>query len=236
MEHRMAICVTRYNNKTLYENMVFNLHLPVCEDVKKHRDIFKEWKAVKIPRLEKLIEKYRKQLLREECTSKRRLLRKQINFLRNDMDILINAETDYYKSKLYLLNNSLVQSENMDWIYNVPITIHPSVNKKNLYVFEMNNDMNQIIGVSKLINICYHRRNNIYTERNYNRYSYKAKRVSIIHPSLNPFRVQLEAVLFTGSTHQKRGHGIQKIAQRNLERLNHEDLIVILDEIFKQRL
>ena len=97
----------------------------------------------------------------------------------------------------------------------------------------MNNDTNEILGVSKLTNRCYHRRYEVYIDNNYNRYSYKAKRISINHPLLLPYKSQLSTILFTGSTHQKRGHGIQQIAKKNLERLDYKNLMVTLEDIFK---
>ena len=52
----MEICITRYNNKTLYEHLIYNMKLPVSEKVKTTDAMFREWHSVKIPKLEKMIQ------------------------------------------------------------------------------------------------------------------------------------------------------------------------------------
>lgn len=227
----MEICITRYNNKTLYENMLYNLHLSKSENVLRHETIFREWRTVKVPHLENMIKSNSKRIHRTDCPLEKRSLRKINTVLRKDVDLFRSMESDFYEMELDKIKN--FDDSILEWKYNVPISIHHSVNKRVIYVLEMNNDTNEIYGVSKLQNRCFHRRHNIYSDRNYNRYTYEGNRIQMCkYKSLQIYKDELEDILFKGSTHQKRGQGIQKIAKKNAERCSLSKLSRALDEIF----
>lgn len=115
--------------------------------------------------------------------------------------------------------------ENRDWcnknnytgcIYGTPIRISNSINPDTiLYVFEMNNSSNKIMGIGVITpRIGSITRAKIYTDQNYNRYIYNSKLRIDLHKDFIPLSiikniVILERMLFYGSRHCKRGQGIQ---------------------------
>tara|TARA_B110000305_G_scaffold237594_2_gene301257 strand:- start:630 stop:1334 length:705 start_codon:yes stop_codon:yes gene_type:complete len=223
----MVLCVTRYNNKTQYENYIYNLNIIQIEDNCEDSVIFKDWNTTKIPHLLNLIDEKRKQRIRSEDKLERYMIYKEIANIRKDIALMRNYEINYYKMKLEDIS---IPAENK-WVYNVPISIHKSICNKKIYVIEMNNDMNEILGIGHIDSRCYYKRCKIYKDNNYNRYSYKGFRIDIKDVRINKYREELEKILFKGSTHQKRGQGIQIISECNLARINSKELNRTMDEI-----
>ena len=62
-------------------------------------------------------------------------------------------------------------------IYNSPVHIKEEIPLMiTIYVIEMNNDQNKIMGIGKIINKVYtNRQYKIHEDKNYNRYTYKGK-------------------------------------------------------------
>lgn len=129
-----------------------------------------------------------------------------------------NNET-YYQNQRWRENNKYIGC-----IYNTPRQIKSNIPLMiNVIVFEMNNSINKIVGIGLIKNtvICdkYYK---IYSDQNYNRYSYKGKyRIDIellrekMLREMNFENIKwiekLELLLFKGKTHFKRGHGIQEL-------------------------
>ena len=117
--------------------------------------------------------------------------------------------------------NNLTYSENRRWcknkkydgcIYNCPVYIKDSIpNSSKIYVIEMNNETNTIIGIGLIINKVITKRNKIYSDNNYNRYTYKGKK-RIDSNLLDEVTLEyLEERLFKGKNHLKRSQGIVKV-------------------------
>ena len=118
--------------------------------------------------------------------------------------------------------NNLTWNENRRWrenenykgcIYNTPVNIKNDIPLQILiYVIEMNNEENKIMGIGRIQNlICTDKRYKIYSEQNYNRYTYKGnKRIDREDITNNEIIEQLEKELFKGKGHFKRGQGITK--------------------------
>lgn len=222
------LCVTRYTNKTQFENIMYNNKQVIKKEVLSDINIFTSWRLVKIPMLESICNRLRFELYNNENIDKREY-KKKILIIKRDIELLRSFESDYYNDLLETLRFS---SNCKSWIYNVPISIHNSIKDNKIYVIEMNNDENKITGISYIGNRCYHRRYGIHSDNNYNRYSYIGKRMSVDNLNLNELKKDLENVLFKGSMHQKRGQGIQLICKKNLNRINERKLLNILDEVF----
>ena len=84
-----------------------------------------------------------------------------------------------------------------------------------LYVLEMNNSTNMIEGIGIIKNkFITNRRYKIYSDQNYNRYSYnclyRIKRQQLDNNEEKILKI-LDIILFKGYKHFKRGHGIQKL-------------------------
>lgn len=98
--------------------------------------------------------------------------------------------------------------------YNCPIKIKENIPLEiDIYIIEMNNDKNLIMGIGKIKNKTYNeKKNKIYTDNNYNRYSYKSKyyisREEILNKNEKNLLDAIEKFLFKGYKHMKRGQGI----------------------------
>ena len=121
--------------------------------------------------------------------------------------------------------DSKTYQENRDWclqnnykgcIYGTPISISNNIDPDcKLYVLEMNNTTNSIMGIGIIVpgNRTI-RRAKIYSDKNYNRFVYNSKlRIDLqndyVPLSIIKKIVILESMLFYGNRHCKRGHGIQ---------------------------
>ena len=102
-------------------------------------------------------------------------------------------------------------------IYNSPVSLKNNIPiMSDVYIIEMNNQENRIEGIGKIKNkIFVDRRYKIYSDNNYNRYTYKGKkridRESILDRESISTIEKLEQLLFKGKAHLKRGQGISKI-------------------------
>jgi hypothetical protein len=89
-----------------------------------------------------------------------------------------------------------------------------------LFVLEMNNDTNQIMGVGRIVNeIRADRSYRMYGDQNYNRYTYLGRqrldRADIMRLKINARIIEtLERMLFYGAGHAKRGQGIHELPVR----------------------
>jgi len=119
--------------------------------------------------------------------------------------------------------NNLTYSENRRWcktksyegcIYNSPVKINSHIPLYSpIYVIEMNNETNKIIGIGLIKNRIYPKRYKIYSDNNYNRYTYLGKKW--IDSSLIDNRTleELEQRLFKGKNHLKRSQGIVQVPE-----------------------
>jgi len=122
-------------------------------------------------------------------------------------------------------------------IYGVPRRVAPTIPLKDrLYILEMNNDTNTIMGIGLVANfIKMNTHHAIYSDQNFNRFSYQGKyRVdrNDLKRAEEEVIEKMEEVVFKGKGHLKRGQGIQKIPY---ERYSKNDL-VIFKQMFQDRL
>jgi hypothetical protein len=122
-------------------------------------------------------------------------------------------------------------------IYNSPVKINEIIPLLSIiYVIEMNNDINKIMGIGIIKNYLHTEKYyKIYNIGNYNRYTYKSNYridVSEFTKEEVPIIQVLETLLFKGSKHSKRGHGIQKIPKWILENKAF-DFIKFFKKMFK---
>ena len=137
---------------------------------------------------------------------------------------------DRYKLAVTRFDNNTYQ-ENREWcnihnfsgaIYGLPIKISESLQPETiLFVLEMNNSINQIMGIGIIKCGCGEiitdkKKYRIYSDNNYNRFIYKSKyRIDFSQKylSLKFYKkiVLMEKLLFKGSRHCKRGQGIQML-------------------------
>tara|TARA_A100001015_G_scaffold311782_2_gene415696 strand:- start:3159 stop:3638 length:480 start_codon:yes stop_codon:yes gene_type:complete len=128
-------------------------------------------------------------------------------------------------------------------IYGTPIKMGNLIESDSvLFVLEMNNSTNKIVGIGMLPsknNIC-QKRHKIYSDNNYNRYTYYSKyRIDLRYNYLPLILFKkismLEKLIFYGKRHCKRGQGIQNIPQwiYSLKNINIDSIIDIIKITFK---
>ena len=130
-----------------------------------------------------------------------------------------------FNTNTWLENERYRERYNIDGAcYATPVKIKDSVPYKSiLYVFEMNNELNIIMGLGVIINT--HSKgikHNIYSNYDYNRYNYCGKlRLSreVLIKQNNLLLTIMEKFLFKSYTHYKRGYGIQIISDKKLDEL-----------------
>jgi len=107
------------------------------------------------------------------------------------------------------------RNEHVGCIYNSPVYIKDNIPLMiTLYVVEMNNDTNKIMGIGKILNKVHIDKNYfMYDDRNYNRFTYRGKN-RIDKEGIDPVQLEkLETRLFTTKSHLKRGHGITQVPE-----------------------
>jgi len=146
-------------------------------------------------------------------------------------------ELTIWKYKYKNVNKSYDKIDNF-CIYNTPVKIKDSV-KYNipLFVIEMHNDINQIMGIGFIYNVVFKKKYNIYKSGNYNRFSYKGN-YRIDRSLFNKREIIiieiLETLIFKGSRHSKRGQGITIIPNWILKN-KYIDFINFIKEMFINR-
>jgi hypothetical protein len=110
-----------------------------------------------------------------------------------------------------------------------------------LFVLEMNNDTNQIMGIGMVKNTVLIKKHRVYSIENYNRYAYLGKH-RIDRKDMTEDEMQLiitlDTMCFKGSRHLKRLQGIKKFPTDRLYIHKCETKVDIIDNVinmFKQR-
>lgn len=122
------------------------------------------------------------------------------------------AENMAYREKMNSANDFTIY-------YGSLIKVHKKISVGSfMFVFEMNNDLNKIEGISLVRNtLVLDKKHKIYSNDDYNRYTYKANhwlsRSQIME--LNPGLVEtFDRILFKGKTHMKRACGITVLNEK----------------------
>lgn len=126
-------------------------------------------------------------------------------------------------------------------IYCSPSQITESVPIDNvLFILEMNNDKNKIIGIGMVRNHPHINRYTVYSNGNYNRYVFIGKqRIDRDDMSEEEDRIMkvFDILCFTGNKHMKRGNGLQLFPVEMLYRCSKRiDLVQFISEMFKKRI
>lgn len=109
-----------------------------------------------------------------------------------------------------------------------------------LIVLEMNNTINKIMGIGMIRNHAQVKKHRVYSDENYNRYSYFGKH-RIGRETMTEEEEQIMQVFdilcFTGSRHMKRLRGIKAFPMDMLYRCSKKlDLVDYLKNMFKKRI
>lgn len=111
-----------------------------------------------------------------------------------------------------------------------------------LFVLEMNNETNKIMGIGMIKNITHVKKYRIYNDDNYNRYAYTGKyridRAEANEEDEFIFRV-FDQLCFNGSRHQKRLRGIKSFPIDmifKVKKYKNIDLVDYIRKMFKQKI
>ena len=140
------------------------------------------------------------------------------------------SENIYYRSKT-----------NASCIYCSPCPIsHLMPYNSILFVLEMNNDINKLMGVGMIRNSPRYNTNRVYNNGSYNRYSYVGRdRIdrTDMEAEENTIFAALEYLCFNGNKHLKRGYGLTGFPIKTLlECSKHINLVEFISKMFKKRL
>lgn len=109
-----------------------------------------------------------------------------------------------------------------------------------MFVLEMNNDDNRIMGIGMVKNHPHVNGLIVYNNSNYNRYQFYGKqRIDRLDmtPIEDAVMCAFDILCFTGNSHQKRGHGLKVFPLEMLFRcINVIDLVEFITKMFKNRM
>lgn len=130
---------------------------------------------------------------------------------------------------------------NIGCVYCCPDPISKSIMiDTNLFILEMNNDTNKIIGIGLIRNQSVNGKLSVYSKGNYNRYTFIG-RTRIDRSEMNEEEDLVmnifDILCFRGNTHMKRGQGLKSFPTELIYKLSKKfDLIKYIGNMFKQRL
>ena len=160
-------------------------------------------------------------------------------------------EKQFIKSRLMTTRfNESTEMENHDFreknnhtgcIYNCPTIVSEKIPKDiNLFVLEMNNDTNRIIGIGLVVHkLPINKNYKVHKNRDYNINTYIGK-YRIERETMSPdeeFIMQVfDRLCFQGQNHMKRGQGITAFPSKILYRCRKIiDLVTSVEDMFKTR-
>tara|TARA_Y100000816_G_C26065702_1_gene560050 strand:+ start:757 stop:1221 length:465 start_codon:yes stop_codon:yes gene_type:complete len=131
---------------------------------------------------------------------------------------MLKITTTRFNNNTYKENIRYRENNNIPCIYGTSLKIKDSIcYKDNLYVIEMNNQENLIMGIGLIKNQLIDDKNyKIYTDKVYNRYIYIGtkylNRETLDNNELEILE-KLELLLFKGARHSKRAQGITALPE-----------------------
>ena len=172
--------------------------------------------------------------------SEKRLYRKQLceykKQMRNHiMTSRFNTNT-WNENERYRINH-----KNVGCIYCCPDPIATIIPRETImFVLEMNNDTNKIMGVGMVRNRPIVSKLVVYSNGNYNRYVYVGKtRINRTEMSDDEERIMklFDILCFSGNKHMKRGQGLKSFPSDMLFKMSVRlDLVSYIGEMFKTRI
>ena len=169
-----------------------------------------------------------------------RVYRKQIRLFKKNLrnQILTSRFTTstWNENEVYRKKHS-----NVGCIYCCPDPISKSIMvDTNLFILEMNNDTNKIIGIGLIRNQPANGKITVYSKGNYNRYTYIGRnRIgrSEMNEEEDLVMKIFDILCFHGNKHMKRGQGLKSFPTELLFTLIKKlDLVKYIGNMFKERL
>ena len=125
--------------------------------------------------------------------------------------------------------------------YNCPTMVSNKIPKdNNLFILEMNNEKNRIVGIGLVVNKRIYQHYNVYSNSDYNINTYIGKyRIDreTMTPEEDVIMQIFDKLCFQGQNHIKRGQGITAFPMKVLYRCrNILDLVKSVEDMFKNRI
>jgi hypothetical protein len=121
--------------------------------------------------------------------------------------------TTRFTNETLQVNRRYLENQNVACIYGSLLKLNDSLPYDNLFVLEMNNSENKLVGIG-VITKKFYPREKIYSDTTYNLYTYKGK-YRIEPEELPPEMLEdLEKKLFYGKSHLKRGGSIMRFPEK----------------------
>jgi hypothetical protein len=142
----------------------------------------------------------------------------------------ITLAVTHFNNTTLLENERWRESNNYcGCIYNSPVSIKETIMLfSTVYVIEMNNETNKIIGIGVIKNKIISKHHKIYSDNNYNRYTYCGKKRINVSLFDDNILCELEKRLFKGKNHLKRSHGIIEVPMEVREKyLNYINSLIV---------
>lgn len=137
-------------------------------------------------------------------------------------------------------NTAYRKQKNIQCIYSSPVEVSKKIPPDAiLFVLEMNNDKNEIVGIGLVKNHPIVNRHRIYSTQNYNRFSYVGKHY-ISKEEMTTEEIEVIAALehfcFKTKAHIKRCNGLKQFPTEILYRLSKvKDIIEFITNMYKKR-
>lgn len=149
--------------------------------------------------------------------------------------------TSRFTNETWNENIEYREKKNIGCIYCSPEPITNTIPIDSIiFVLEMNNNTNKILGIGMVKNHPYVSKFSVYNEGNYNRYVYIGKnRIDRIEMSEEEEKIMIvfDILCFTGNKHMKRGQGIKSFPLEMLYKCSKKlDLVNFIKEMFKKRI
>lgn len=172
--------------------------------------------------------------------SDKRLYRKQLREYKKQMRNHIMTSR-FNTSTLQENERYRTSKANVGCIYCSPDPIASVIPMESImFVLEMNNDTNKIMGIGMVRNRPIVSKISVYSNGNYNRYVYIGKtRINRTEMSEEEERIMkvFDILCFSGNTHMKRGQGLKSFPTEMLFKMSARlDMVSYIGEMFKKRI
>lgn len=180
----------------------------------------------------------------EEIEEKQKLKKEYKQFLLNRRQYIMTSRFGTYRKSngeiydTWEENMAYRKKKNIACIYCSPHKISEAIPIDSiLFILEMNNDLNKIMGIGMIKNHPICGKYSLYKDGNFNRYVYTGKyRIDRDDMTEKEEEIMkaLDILCFTGNTHLKRGKGITAYPPYMLFKCHHIiDLVSFISDTFK---
>jgi hypothetical protein len=170
---------------------------------------------------------------------KKILIKKYVSEYKKNLKVFLL--TSRFTNETWNENIEYKMNKNIGCIYCSPSPITNIIPIESIvFVLEMNNDTNKILGIGMIRNHPYVSKFTVYNEGNYNRYVYVGKnridRNEMFEEEEKIMKV-FDILCFTGNKHMKRGQGLKSFPIEMLYKCSKKlDLVNFIKEMFKKRI